>query len=264
MRWVLALLLAAVGVGLAGVGLLLLRGAEPVELLPDLDQAAPSALSVVQVGDTYRLTFLSAVDNVGQGPLLIEGSRASRAEEEMLVQQLLRSSDGSERTLDIAGVIRYVRAETHAHWHLLDFERYELRRASDGELVEPDRKTGFCLGDRYDAAKGRRLANEPDRPVWTEECGRNQPALLRVSEGISPGYGDDYVPRLEGQWVDITSLRPGRYVLVHRANPERELRESDYDNNAASVLVELRRPAGEIPTIGVLARCPKTERCTAR
>ena len=82
-----------------------------------------------------------------------------------------------------------------------------------------------------------------------------------MSEGISPGYGDDYVPRLEGQWVDITSLRPDRYVLVHRVNPERELRESDYGNNAASVLVELRRPAGEIPTIAVLARCPGSERC---
>jgi Lysyl oxidase len=260
-RWLLVLFLAAVGVGLGGVGLLLLRGEQPVELLPDLDQAAPSALSVVQVGDTYRLTFLSAVDNVGRGPLLVEGDRGSRAEETMSVRQLLRSSDGSERALHIAGVMRYVRSETHAHWHLLDFERYELRRASDGELVEPDRKTGFCLGDRYDAAKGRRLPNEPDRAVWTEECGRNQPELLRVSEGISPGYGDDYVPRLEGQWVDITSLRPGRYVLVHRANPERELRESDYRNNAASVLVELGRPAGEIPTIRVVARCPGSERC---
>lgn len=261
MRWVLALLLTAVGVALGGVGLLLLRSEQPVELLPDLDQAAPSALSVVRVGDTYRLTFLSAVDNVGRGPLLVQGSRGSRAEETMLVQQLLRSSDGSERTVDIAGVIRYVRSETHSHWHLLDFERYELRRVSDGELVAPDRKTGFCLGDRYDAARGSRLPNEPDRPVWTEECGRNQPGLLRVSEGISPGYGDDYVPRLEGQWVDITALRPARYVLVHRANPERELRESSYGNNASSVLVELRRPAGEIPTIMVLARCPGSERC---
>jgi hypothetical protein len=52
-------------------------------------------------------------------------------------------------------------------------------------------------------------------------------------------------------------------VLVHRANPERTLEESDYSNNAASVLLELRRPAGEIPTIEVLVRCPQTDRCTS-
>jgi Lysyl oxidase len=154
-----------------------------------------------------------------------------------------------------------VRSETHAHWHLLDFERYELGRASDGGAVQPDEKTGFCLGDRYETDRRTRLENEPAGPVWTEECGREQPGLLSVLEGISPGYGDDYVPALEGQYVDVTQVPAGRYVLVHRANPERVLEESDYANNAASVLLQLRRTTGEIPTVRVLARCPASESC---
>lgn len=258
---VLVLVLLLAGAALAAAGILLLRDEAPAELLPDLDQAAPSALGIVQAGDTYRLVFASAVDNVGRGPLLVEGERGGRAEESMPVRQLVRRSDGAERSRDVPAEMRYVESETHAHWHLLDFERYELRRAGDGSLVRPDAKTGFCLGDRYDTEPGRRRENEPQRPVWTEECGRDRPGLLLVREGISPGYGDDYAPELEGQFHDVTRVRAGRYLLVHRVNPERALEESDYGNNAASVLIQLRRTTGEIPTVRVLARCPATERC---
>ena len=263
MRWLLVLVLLAAGAGLGVGGLLVLRDDGPEELLPDLDQAAPSELEIVQVGDTYRLAFASAVDNVGLGPLLLEGARPSRAEPAMDVRQLVRRSDGTARTRSVRAQVRYVRSETHAHWHLLDFERYELRRAADGTPVQPDEKTGFCLGDRYETDRRAQLENEPAEPVWTEECGRGQPALLTVREGISPGYGDDYVPALEGQYVDVTQVPAGRYVLVHRANPERVLEEIDYGNNAASVLVQLRRTTGEIPSVRVLARCPGSDRCSA-
>ena len=262
MRWLLVLVLLGAGAGLGAAALALLRDEGPEELLPDLDQAVPSALGIVQVGDTYRLTFASAVDNVGRGPLLVEGERPSRSEAAMSVRQLVRRSDGTARVRPVRAEIRYVRSETHAHWHLLDFERYELRRAADGATVQPDRKTGFCLGDRYETDRRARLENEPPRPVWTEECGRGRPALLTIREGISPGFGDDYVPELEGQYLDVTQVPAGLYVLVHRANPERELAESDYGNNAASVLVQLRRTTGEIPSVRVLARCPGSERCS--
>ena len=96
-----------------------------------------------------------------------------------------------------------------------------------------------------------------------EECGRRRPGLLTVREGISPGYGDDYEPALEGQYLDVTSVPPGRYLLVHRANPDRSLEESAYDNNAASVLIQLRRTTGVIPAVRVLARCPGSETCSA-
>ena len=144
--------------------------------------------------------------------------------------------------------MRFVRSETHRHWHFLDFERYELL-APDGKLLGRDRKTGFCLGDRYDARASVELPGEPAEPVWTQECGRGQPARLLVREGISPGYGDDYVPRLEGQWVDITALPAGRYVLRHRVNPGRALRESDYGDNSASVAFDLRWSAAGTPRI---------------
>jgi Lysyl oxidase len=238
---------AAVALAVGAIALDRTRG--PSEVLPDLVQVEPTAVSVTEVDGQHRLVFLSAVENVGDAALVIQGRRASRADAAMAVEQVVLLSDGSTRSHEVDAELRYVASETHEHWHLLGFERYELRRATDGELFAPDRKTGFCLGDRFDAP--RELPKEPPQAVWTQECGRGGRALLSVQEGISPGYGDDYVPALEGQYVVLDGVPAGRYRLVHRANPERALRESDYSNNSASVVLELSWRDGK-PRINLL------------
>ena len=65
--------------------------------------------------------------------------------------------------------------------------------------------------------------------------------------------------RLKRQ-LPLRGLPGGRYVLVHRVNPGRRLRESDYSNNAASVLLRLSRPAGEL-RVRVIRRCPDAPGC---
>lgn len=231
------------------------------ELLPDLAQDRPSAVAIQTVGPAsarrYRLVFGSAVANVGAGPLVVEGRRANRARPRMRGDQLVFRADGSTRRIRNVGRLRYVVSSDHEHWHLLDFDRYELRSARDFTLVLRDRKTGFCLGDRYATSL------ESGTPTFTGGCGLDRPGLLRVGEGISPGFGDDYHANLEGQYLDVTRLRAGRYVLVHQANPERTLVESDYTNNAASILLELAWPRGRAaaPEVTELAVCPDSARC---
>jgi lysyl oxidase len=231
------------------------------ELLPDIDQVAPRAVSIERRGARELLVFLSAVENVGVGPLVVSGTRATRGQQEMTARQVVRRADGSEATYPLRSHLRFVVAETHRHWHLLEFERYELR-TSGGKPVGRDRKTGFCLGDRYDAHASVRLPGEPELPVWTQECGRGQSERLRISQGLSPGFGDDYVPLLEGQYIDVTTVPPGRYLLVHRANAVHDLRESSYANNAASALVELRRDVNGRATAAVLATCSDRATCS--
>jgi Lysyl oxidase len=228
----------------------------PDERLPDLQQAVPLAVAVESVRSGRQLVFAAAVDNVGRGPLIVVGKRESLSDPVMSVAQRLLLSDGTSREGLVLGAMRYVRSETHEHWHLLDFERYELRDARSGALLRPARKTGFCLGDRYETSPTLRLAGEPPAPAYTGECGRGAPRRLRLEEGISVGWGDDYVPELEGQSIDVTAIPDGRYLLVHRVNPERALVEASYGNNVASVLLELRGRA-----LTVLARCPNTDRC---
>jgi hypothetical protein len=218
------------------------------ELLPDLVQSPPRALEVYRAGDTWRLAFLSAVENDGRGPMLLVGSRPDQNGAAMSVEQLVRRSDGTKSTYPVDGEIRFVQSETHRHWHFLDFERYDIL-TGEGNTVGRDEKTGFCLGDRYNASRSVQLPGEPEQPVWTQECGRGQPERLVVREGISPGYGDDYVPRLEGQSIDITGLPAGRYVLRHRVNVARALRESDYGDNSAEVPFDLTWSVSGTPTV---------------
>ncbi len=270
-RW---LVVGAAALGVAAAGFLGLAfsssggtsgAAGTDELLPDLEQVAPGKLEGSEIrragARRFLLGFASAVDNVGLGSLEVIGERSSFSIPRMRVRQVVLRADGTRGSEEVAAVIRYVRSETHQHWHLLDFERYELRTGDGRRLVAPDRKTGFCLGDRYQARTG--LENQPRSAVITGECGRNEPQLLEVREGISVGYGDDYKPTLEGQNFDLTGLRAGRYLLVHRANPDRVLRESDYGNNAASLLFRLGWPRGtkQPPRIQVIRRCPDSDRC---
>jgi hypothetical protein len=244
-------------------------GAGPSLLLPDLEQASPGRIQGVTdagaKGPRFRLGFASAVDNVGAGPLLIVGRRGLHSQARMTATQIVRRSDRFSVSYPRVGTVRYVRSETHRHWHLLAFDRYELRRASGYALVRPDRKTGFCLGDRYETSRSVDLPGEPRKAVWTDECGKSRPGLLTVREGISVGYGDDYKPTLEGQYFDVTRLPPGRYLIVHRVNVDQRLRESDYSNNASSLVFDLRWPNGfgKSPRIDVLRRCPNSALCTA-
>jgi hypothetical protein len=173
------------------------------------------------------------------------------------------------------GRLRYVYASTHEHFHYLSFDRYELRRASDNRRVSHDRKSGFCLGDRYligagsSSARGASFAAR--RPVakasivttrdLDQECGSGKPGLLTVKEGITPGNGDNYKPSLEGQFLDLTGVPAGRYRLVHRVNADRKLHETTFANDTASALIELKRSKSGRPTVRVLKRCTATALC---
>jgi glucose/arabinose dehydrogenase len=260
---VIALLLAAVTLGAAdGSGAAAAGG----ERLPDLDQLTPTGLAITSARHSgrveYRLGFGSAVSNVGDGPLVITGHRSGVDAQEMTADQLVQR-DGAPRDV-VAGVgrLRYVVSPDHRHWHLLGFDRYELRRAGRPNPTVRDRKSGFCLGDRY-RVTGRSRPSAPAEPLYTSRCGLDDTNLLGIEEGISVGYGDYYKPTLEGQYLSLNGLRAGRYVLVHRVNGERRLRELDYSNNAASLLFALRWRHGR-PEIRVLKLCPDTDRCDRR
>jgi hypothetical protein len=251
-------LLATVLLIPAAIGL---SQAEPVgrALLPDLDQEPPSGLVVTRAGATWRLGFRSAVSNLGDGPLILEGRRPSRATPTMGADQVVVRDGAPQQLVRRAGRLRYVRSPDHEHWHLLGFERYELRRPGGARALVTDRKSGFCLGDRYTAAAGD-LPARPGAPIFTSRCGLLHPNLLGIREGISVGYGDDYKANLEGQWLALNGLAPGRYLLVHRVNADGRLRERSHANNAASLLLRLRWQRG--PRIDILASCPSSARCS--
>lgn len=244
-------LAAAVALALPALG----QGdANAPELRPDLVQRVPSGLVTRGAGGRYELGFNSAVENHGRGALRVYGRRGAGAND-MVAEQVVRRADGSLLRVPAVGTIRYTRTKGHHHWHLLRFDRYELRRAFDHTLVRPDRKTGFCLGDRYDS--GRSFRAKPSQAVFNTNCRLYAPRASSVDMAISVGYGDDYRAYLEGQSFDVSGLPAGQYELVNRVNAGRRLRERHYWNNAASVRLRLSWPGGENarPRVRVLERC---------
>ena len=85
-------------------------------------------------------------------------------------------------------------ASCHGHYHIKDFSVYELRKL-DGTLAATAQKGGFCFEDslKYDGGKsnGYNCANQ----------------------GITSGWGDWYYKQLTGQWIDITGVPEGDYVV---------------------------------------------------
>src|SRR5881275_204954 len=86
-------------------------GALPNALLPDLDQRPPLAVSVRWGGPPGnlhpRLVFTSSVENVGFGPLVVEGRRPSRRDRTMRADQLVRLRSGGVERFDGVGRLRY-------------------------------------------------------------------------------------------------------------------------------------------------------------
>ena len=224
----------------------------PQELLPDFDQRPPFRLTV----SGTKLGFASATDNIGEGPVWVRGARGSLAQP-MRAQQLVELSDGHVRTYRPAGRLRYTHESTHSHWHLLDFQRYELRDLSGNVLVR-DRKSGFCLADHYGLA--RQAVASFRGPRFLANCAASNPQALTVEQGTSSGYTDLYPAHFHGQNLDLRGIPAGVYVLVHRANPQELLEELDYANNAASLRIRLTW-VGREPRVQTLRRCAASARC---
>jgi hypothetical protein len=237
------------------------------DILPDLDQVAPSDVSVrserIKGRKHFRLGFASASANVGNGPLTLHGYRRSLATGVMRVDQLIQQSTGDQRLVRDVGTMSYIVHPDHRHWHFMGFERYEIRRARDFRLMRGDRKTGFCLGDRYAIPQAPSLVGFNPVPLQGDTCGLGMPGLLGVFAGISTGWADRYEGHIEGQYIDITGLKAGRYVLVHRVNPEARIVENDYSNNSSSALLQLSWPLGRhrLPRLTVRKVCYSSAYC---
>lgn len=244
--------------------------AQTADVLPDLDQMVPIDLGVKArtVGHrrVFHLGFASAAANVGAGPLTLHGYRRTRRVNRMHVDQIVDQSSGPGRLIRDVGVMSYVVHPDHHHWHLLGFERYEIRSADGQRPLARDHKMGFCLGDRFALPHADTLPAFVPVALQGDTCGLGQPGLTGLFAGISVGWADRYDANIEGQYIDVTHLASGTYVLVHRLNTNGRLAESNYTNNASSVRFRLRwrRDRRRPPRVRVLRECAASDVCPPR
>lgn len=103
----------------------------------------------------------------------------------------------------------------HQHYHSMDeFSHYDLLEASSGRKVAEGHKASFCLEDTTcDFGHLKRFA------------------CTSHTQGLSPGCYDTYNADIDCQWIDITDVQPGNYILKLQVNPKYLVLESDFTNN---------------------------------
>jgi len=143
----------------------------------------------------------------------------------MTVKQRLVNVDGTKTWRKTSASMFYA-GDGHDHWHVKDLERYTIHPvASDTELGR-GAKTGFCFSDN--ASFRTTLPKAPQVPVY-RSCG--VPDSTVVTMGLSVGWGDFYTWNLAWQWIDISSLPAGDYVVRARADPQGQFTEANVTNN---------------------------------
>lgn len=117
-------------------------------------------------------------------------------------------------------------AACHGHYHFEGYARYELVDRG-GAIVATGHKQAFCL---LDSAR----VDIPGAPA--------APRFHCEFQGIQRGWADIYDAVLDCQWVDITDVPEGEYLLRISINPERIIAESDFGNNTVEIPVALPGP----------------------
>lgn len=207
--------------------------------LPDLVPFPPEALHVAYENGRKVLRFTASVENRGDGPLEVVGSRSSTATPDLKVVQNIYQTNGHVRPVRTNAIMRYSAADDHDHFHLQGFEQYRLRPVGS-RVWRGAHKEGFCLRD--DVNVGGKAPFHYDG-----DCGSDEPGSLRVSEGLSVGWVDVYSWELWGQFIDLDGLRlPGDFCVSVTADPSRHLTEKTRSNNTASTLVHITPSAATV------------------
>ncbi len=217
----------------------------PVDRLPDLQMARLSEfrIEVQQDPDRTLLRFSAVIQNKGKGPLVIRGERdcTSLAScPEMTTSQRIKRSDGSFRSVRSEGMARYDVKDGHNHWHIMDFETYELipMDVPPEEAVEriTGSKVGFCFFDTEPVDLS--LPYSPDYRVF-EEAGCGVSTTTRIRVGLSVGWGDRYSWFLPRQWINVTNVPQGRYLVCATSDAFGQWLERRDDNNQSWTEIEL-------------------------
>jgi hypothetical protein len=142
-------------------------------------------------------------------------------------------------------------ATCHGHYHVRDYAVYRLWRpalyldwlalkAAHPEICSAELlrlhpefanqvvagfKQGFCV--------------VPETPVC-EPAPPPNPIYNCEYQGFDAGWTDVYSVGTEGQWIDITEVPKGRYIFESEVNSERRIQESNYANDAATIVIVIK------------------------
>lgn len=215
--------------------------AEPADLLPDLRMLPATEFHVRWENGAKLLRFSTTFVNVGKGPFEVRGRRECSSLTtcpRMLVRQRFLRADGTWRHEQTTAHMKLEVGDGHHHWHVIGMQRFELFDLDAPKGGEPraGAKFGFCFfdvrayrPDLPDAPTSRRYVEAGEAP--NNGCGSSADLTNRM--GLSVGWRDIYPWDFAGQWIDITGVPDGEYLLCLTADPKDRFDELRDHNNEA-------------------------------
>jgi hypothetical protein len=228
---------------------------------------------VDEEGAQTCLRFDQIFANLGEGPVELRFAvprNSTPAHVESF--QRLYASDGS--TSDrFAGLVEYHGAHEHYHytsfgvsrlWSLDDHRRKaalvserRLPRPVETTLVQSGKKVSFCLADiEIDSwakqGDGPRQYNAPDCLFPAASDATHD----HYVQGITNGWADVYDWYLPDQYMEVSGIADGVYLLETVADPDDTLIEADETNNCGGIYVRLSDLSSGAPRAEILGPGP--------
>jgi Lysyl oxidase len=223
----------------------------PEEMLGEPSEVTIGGVTVVVGGQNARrcLRFDQIIANAGAGPFELRYRMEGLATNQELQQRVYRS-DGShyDRFADT-----YVFHPAHAHFHYKNFAQSRLWLSDENgrrlgtSPVRVGKKNGFCMIDVENFWFGRK--GDAARTYYFPRCNtpteRDSTGTFMVN-GISVGWADVYNWYLADQFIEVSGLPDGYYLLETVADPKNTILESKETDNKNRVLIRLCGDRAEI------------------
>jgi hypothetical protein len=114
-------------------------------------------------------------------------------------------------------------SQCHQHYHFKGVGTYVLYEPDGTTVAATGHKQGFCMEDTEPYA-----AHPGPMPPTPFNCN---------AQGLHIGWEDIYPNDIDCQWIDITGVPAGNYILSVTVDASHLLPESDYSNNESRIPV---------------------------
>lgn len=214
-------------------------------VLPDIGMLPPKDFSIQSRPKGVRwLRFDSIVVNVGPGLFEVYGYGPADASERPVTQRI-QNDAGGWTEVDTPARMFYA-GDGHNHWHVRDFQDWTIARVNDpANVLKRGAKTGFCFWDNYDY---KATAGIVYHPSTTSACMQRTDGTVPM--GLSVGWGDEYPSSIAFQYIDISGLPNGDYVVTLEADLDKEFFEADDTNNTSWATIRITRKGVTVLSTG--------------
>jgi Lysyl oxidase len=135
-------------------------------------------------------------------------------------------------------------------WKPAEYKKYQRLKTQNPNMLSGDviannglnpvlgTKRGFCVVD-YARAPATEFQGKRDERKYLD-CGVIfEGTTYPGNQGLGVGWADTYVRNLPGQWIDVTDVPDGNYILDVETNPDHSFQEARYDNNSAARTIKV-------------------------